>query len=77
MLYTTFIQVVTFFLIPKVLATVELLHPVSLFAIRIFVTVNIMHLQFVASVVLKANSLQFFSPVHGKYFSLSLFDSML
>jgi len=40
-LYTTFIQLVSFFLILKVLVIVELLHPVSLFAIRIFVTINI------------------------------------
>jgi len=57
MFYTTFIQLVSFFLILKVLAIVELLHTVSLFAICMFVSVNIMHLEFVVLVVLKENSL--------------------
>ena len=76
-MYTTLIQLVSCSLILKVLAIVELLYPVSLFAICIFVSVNIKHLQFVASVVPKANTLQLISPVHGKYFSLSLCDSMM
>jgi len=51
------------------------MNPVSL--LPHLVSVNIMHLQFVASVLPKANTLQFISDVHGKYFSLSLFDSMM